>query len=121
MMICRKFSNKRYNKLKESVFENIYGDWDSDVYIESRNLLFNLITGEADFDDFYDRFDAPGTAKGDKPVAWDPRFIPDMINDVLWDEDVALKEKVKKIKTLYKKCVSLEKDFHKKTTKNKEK
>ena len=108
------FTSKRYTKLKETTFESIYGPWDSQTYADLRNLFFNLITGEDDFDNFYDRFDAPGTAIRDKPVAWGPRFLPDMIGDELCSTKNGLEGKVKNVERLYKKCLKLEKEFKRK-------
>jgi hypothetical protein len=108
------FTSKRYNKLKDTTFESIYGQWDGQTYVDLRNLFFTLVTGEDDFDDFYDRFDAPATHKGKKPVAWGERFIPDMISDDIFDTRLDLENRVKRIEKMYKKCVKLEKEFKRK-------
>lgn len=105
------FSIKRYNKLGEKTYNSIYHSWDIQTYTNLRNVFFNLITGEDCFETFYHRFDAPGTAKGLKPIAWGPKFLPDMINDEIWDTKAKLEDKVKRIKELYNKCVKLEKEF----------
>lgn len=106
------FDTKRYNKLNENKYYVIYGKWSQDSYVLLRNLFFYLITKENDFDAFYDRFHAPALSDGSKPIAWGPRFLPDMINDLIW-QDIPTRQKVKDILDLYKKCVKLEK-AHKK-------
>lgn len=111
------FRSARYKKLGEDKFDRIYHNWDVNSWYGLRNLFFNLITNESNFDDFYDRFDAPGTTRGYKPIAWGERFIPDLINDQIWDTEITLEDKVKQVKKLYKKCVELEKDFKPKPTK----
>lgn len=131
------FTDKRWRKLGDTKYESIYGKWDSESFYDLRNLLFNLITGEPDFDKFYSRFDAPAGARGDKPTAWGrrlqeknmpwskkfakffkngknehiTRFLPDQICDAIWDTDISLTKKVKEIKLLYKMCQILEEDF----------
>lgn len=107
----RTFADKRHRRLGERKFDSIYGAWDTHNLIVSRDLIFNLITGEKNFDLFYDRFDAPGTASGHKPVAWDRLFIPDKIDSAIWNDTVSIQERVKKVKRLYAKCVKIEKDF----------
>jgi len=108
------FTSKRYRKLGERKFDSIYGVWDRQSFYNLRNLFFNLVTGEGSFDNFYNRFDAPRTAKGDKPIAWGPIFLPDMIDSIVWDIKLKFEDKVKEINKLYKKCIKLEKDFKKK-------
>lgn len=105
------FSSKRYKKLGEKKYDSIYKSWDVQTWYNLRNLIFNLITDEPSFDKFYDRFDAPGSTKGLKPIAWGPRFLPDLINDEIWDTETKVEDKVKRIEKLYKKCVKLEKEF----------
>jgi hypothetical protein len=70
-----------------------------------------LVTGEQDFDEFYDRFASPYPANGDRPVAWTTRFIPDMMDDVFWSQD-PLETKVKEFKKLYDQCKAIEKAFN---------
>ena len=89
-----------------------YSKWDIETYLSLRNLLFFALTNESDFDSFYDRFDAPALAKGDKPIAWGPRFWPDLISDAIWSDD-HINDRVKKIKKFYNKCIKLEKEFKK--------
>lgn len=108
------FANKRWNKLRDTGYNAIYARWDTDSWYGFEKLFFNLVTGEEDFERFYSRFDAPGSSHGQKPIAWDLRFIPDMINDLIWDTELPLENKVKKIEVLYKKCVELEKRFKRK-------
>lgn len=107
------FTSKRYKKLDQSKYDSIYGDWDTKTWYGLRNLFFVLITQEANFDSFYKRFDAPGSTKGERPVAWDDRFIPDLINDEIFDSDTKFDKKVKRIQKLYSKCLKLEKAFNK--------
>jgi hypothetical protein len=102
---------KRYQKLGEKKYIFIYHSWDVQTWYNLRNLFFNLITDEPSFDKFYDRFDAPGSTKGLQPIAWGPRFLPDLINDEIWDTKTKVEEKVKRIKKLYRQCIKLEKDF----------
>jgi hypothetical protein len=108
------FSHKRYDKLRDHTYNSIYGDWDSKTFYYLRRLFFNLVTGEQDFDKFYDRFGTPSSADKSKPIAWGPRFLPDMISDVIWERGRKLESKVKEISNLYKKCLKIEKDFKKK-------
>ena len=107
------FTSKRYNKLKETTYESIDGQWDSQTYVDLRNLFFALVTGEDDFDHFYDRFDAPATHKGKRPVAWGARFLPDMISDDIFSTQKTLEHKTKSVEKLYRKCAKLEKEFKK--------
>lgn len=91
--------------------ENLWGTQDHIIFYELRNAFFSLITGEPNFDKFYQRFDAPAIRTG-KPVAWGPRFFPDMINDEIWNFDKrSLDARLKTIKKLYKKCIELEKNY----------
>jgi hypothetical protein len=93
--------------------EHLWGQTDVIIFYELRNAFFSLITGEPNFNKFYERFDAPGVRTG-KPVAWGPRFLPDMMNDEIWNFDKrSLNDRVKTIKKLYKECLKLEKN-HKK-------
>jgi hypothetical protein len=111
MMAYHNHTIKLINSLTDEVWIATHGEWDNASFYTFRNLFFNLITGEKDFEAFYDRFDSPGMPKG-QPIAWGPRFWPDMINDVFWrNED--LKVKVKEIQKLYQKCVVAEKNFKK--------
>jgi hypothetical protein len=110
----RNFSDKRYNKLKEHTYQAIYGKWDTKTWYDLTDLFFNLVTGEPDFQVFYSRFESPGMNSGTKPIAWDPRFLPDMINENIWDTSLELEDKVKKVEKLYQKCVKLEKEFKRK-------
>lgn len=104
-----KFTNQRYDDLGEHEFKKIYQEMDSNLYVLLRDLLFKLITGEDNFDKFYDRFDAPALADGKKPVAWTRRFIPDIINDDLMSLQITTADKYKRVLSLYKKCRRLEK------------
>lgn len=113
MKACRNITDKLYKELRDTYFQEKYGQDDSDSFVSLRNALFGAITGEPDFDDFYDRFDAPAMAKGLQPVAWGPRFIPDMIGDVLLDADMPVKTKIKEVQKMHKKCIDLEKKFYK--------
>ncbi len=112
------FSKKRYNKLGEKKYNSIYGSWDVQTFYNLRNLFFNLISGEPSFDKFYDRFDSPGNASGHKPIAWGSRFLPDLIDEEIWDTETKVEDKVKRIEKLYKKCIKLEKEFKPKATKD---
>lgn len=105
------FVRKRYDKLGDRKYESIYGKWDRNTWTNLRNLMFKLVTGEDSFDSFYDRFSAPATDRGTHPVAWGPRFWPDMINDLIWDTTIEVEEKIKGIKELYDKSIALEKAF----------
>ncbi len=113
----RDFANKRYTKLGEKKFESIYGKWDVQNFYDFRNLFFNLITGEENFDRFYDRFDAPALPRGTKPIAWTTSFIPDLIDYEIWNTNAKLEDRVKNIEKLYGQCVKLEKEFKKKKKK----
>lgn len=125
-----KFVRRRLKVLGDDKFDRIYGEWDTESFYQLRNLFFELITGEPDFDEFYDSFDAPATAKGNKPIAWGRevqkdkrfakffkngknehivRFLPDQIDDVVWDTSLPLKKKVSEIKTIYDMCKQLKK------------
>lgn len=111
--IYRNTDDKLYSTFKESYYDTHFADWSSANYYLFRDLLFKLITGEGNFDDFYERFGSPGLDKGKKPIAWSSRFLPDEINDLLISTKVTTKEKVQGVQELYKKCIKLEKAFSK--------
>ena len=112
--------DKLYETFRETYYDTHFAEWANSNYHLYVGLLFKLITGEDDFDSFYERFGSPGLDKGLKPVAWGPRFLPDEINDLLISTKIDTKEKVRSVKELYKKCVKLERDFKRKS-KNKSK
>lgn len=106
------FTSWRYTILGDRKFDRIYGEFDSEVFNKSRNLLFYLACGENDFEAFYGRFTAPGYTDSTKPVAWDAKcFIPDQICHIIMSSTKPIKTKLKEINKLYKKCVKLEKAF----------
>jgi hypothetical protein len=113
MILYKNFSGKRFRKLKEHKFNSIYREWDLSCWYGFRNLFFNLITGEPSFDKFYDRFGTPASNKI-TPIAWESRFLPDLINDAMWDDSLTLHQKVETIKLLYFKCKTIEEEFQKK-------
>lgn len=91
----------------------MWGTTDSKIFYELRNVYFSILTGEPDFDKFYDRFDSPCSDNG-KPIAWGPRFWPDMISDEILDcNKKTLQARIKEIQRLYKKCLKLEKNYKK--------
>lgn len=103
------FSLSRYNKLGHRKFSKIYGKWDVETFYGIRNTFFTLVTGEPDFDKFYSRFDCPAVNKGN-PIAWGPRFLPDLMNDEFFSsEDIS--KRAKEVRRLYNKCKKLEKSF----------
>lgn len=112
------FSCARYKKLGERKYDSIYKSWDVQSFYNLRNLFFNLVTKESNFDEFYSRFDAPGSTKGLKPIAWGPRFLPDMIDTEIWNNEITLEQKIKRIEKLYQKCIKLEKEFKPKASKS---
>ena len=107
----RKFLDRRFGRLGERTFLSIYGRYDSSCYYAYRDLFFYVLTKEPSFGRFYDRFASPnGVDSGSKkPLAWGPRYWPDMICDVIYDLDMSVETKVKKIMELYKKCKKAEK------------
>lgn len=110
LKILDKISKKYWEcSENEPYLEHIRGEMDHIIFYELRNVFFSIITGEPDFDKFYGRFDAPAIRTG-KPVAWGPRFLPDLISDDIWAYERSLSERVRNIKKLYKKCISLEKN-----------
>jgi hypothetical protein len=113
MMAYRKISYDLYKDHSEASFEFKFGDWDKDSFYAFRSLFFSLVTGEPDFDKFYDRFCTPGTDKGLKPVAWTTRFVPDLMDYVFWSSK-PLDEKVEEIKALYNECKKAENGFKRK-------
>jgi hypothetical protein len=85
-------------------------EWE--VYNHIVDAAFRLLTGDKrSFDEFYDSFDAPGTSKGLKPVAWDCGFIPDAIRDTMISKAYTAREKIKRITRFYKVCAELEDAF----------
>ena len=108
------FTAKRYKKLHDKLYYAIYGEWDRSTWYALKDLFFNLVTGEPSFEAFYNRFDAPATAKGDRAVAWETRFIPDLMCDNMFDSKLGMEERVKLVKKDYNKCIKLEKEFKKK-------
>lgn len=103
-------ANDLINTLSEREFYEKHSDWDTLTLVNLIDLIFHNITGENDFHDFYERFDAPFLAKGDKPIAWGPRFLPDLIQDqIISGNDIKIR--AKKIRKLYDKCIKLERKF----------
>ena len=88
-----------------------FQDWDVATFYTYRSLFFNLITGEEDFDKFYDSFKAPADIRSDKPLAWGPRFWPDLMDDAIWSKTLTVEKKVEEIKALYEKCKKARRAF----------
>ena len=90
--------------------------YDLETFYGVRNLFFNLVTRELNFDEFYNRFGTPGGGPKNLPIAWGPRFWPDLISDEMWSQEDVL-VRAKKIKKIYDKSIKLEKAFKKKSNK----
>lgn len=118
--VYTKMDDELWETYKEPVYEKRYRKW-NDIHWENlRQIAFELITGEPDFEKFYNRFDSSAfDSKNRKPVAWDTKlssssYIPDYISDTIFNKDLAVNKRVKEIKTQYNRCVKLEKEFKKK-------
>lgn len=116
-----KMDDDLWNTYKEPVYELRYRKWNDVNWENLRQVAFELITGESDFDEFYDRFETSAFAeKNLKPVAWDNNlttsFIPDYISDVIFNinMDLSVDERIKEIKKQYQRCKRLERNFKKK-------
>lgn len=105
---------KLFDTFRDSYYEAHFNDWSCEQYELLQNTFFELITGEPDFDSFSDRFDAPGSAKGDKPVAWNTYFIPDQINWTIMSDSLSTKAKLKRVRELYSECTNAEAKFREK-------
>lgn len=109
LKILDKIAKQYWNiSKKHPNLENLWGEADHIIFHELRNAFFSIITGEPNFNKFYERFDAPAVRTG-KPVAWGPRFYPDMINDEIWADERDIGDRIKTIRKLYRKCINLEK------------
>ena len=115
----RKLTDTQFRKLSENEFEAQFGEFDRVGFYGLRNAFFSFATmfEESDFDDFYDRFSSPaGLDRKTKPIAWVSRFIPDLMEELVWSER-PIGDRIKEYRALYIKCRKLEKDFNKKLTK----
>lgn len=108
-----KFVDKQMKMYSTDGFYSLHGAFDSNVSNLQVELFFTLVTGEKSWDNFYDRFDSPGGSTGKQPIAWGPRFLPDMISDLIWDRKLNTTKKVKEIKKIYNECLRLEREFKK--------
>jgi hypothetical protein len=104
---------KLVKEISYKKFELEHSDWDSDTFYAIRELFFHLATGDQNFQGFYNSFDAPGHTQGRRPIAWGPRFLPDLMDDQFWS-DAPIKERMAEVERLYKQCIKVRKAFEKK-------
>lgn len=103
--------DKQYSTYQEKAYYERYRDLETELWKTHTQLFFYFVTGEPDFNAFYDRLQK--RVKGG-PIGWDEGgFIPDQISNLVWTDDhSSFKERWAKVEKLYKKGIDLEKRSH---------
>lgn len=86
---------------REGFYDKHLAPWSNAQSALLRELMFREITGEQDFDAFYERMEK---IKG----AWEGGFLPDMISFVLGSEWHPLYKKRALVRGYYDRCVEAE-------------
>jgi hypothetical protein len=112
-LFCTKmhrFLDQEYATYQEDEFYRRYRDIQTELWETHIQLFFYFVTGEADFNAFYDRM--AKEHKGRK-IGWgDSGFIPDKISSLLYtDTHSDFKERWAKVQKLYEKCKVMEADY----------
>jgi hypothetical protein len=99
-----------YRTFNQEYYDLHFSGWSSTQYYTLRNSFLHLVTGEPNYDEFYNKFDSPGGSDGTKPVAWDESFIPDRIGDAIMSNRT-LEERINEVSALYRKCIKIERKY----------
>lgn len=114
------YLDSEYARLRETSFDERYGKLQTELFRTHTQLFFYFVTGEPDFDAFYDRLQK--RVKG-RPIGWGKNgFVPDLISSVIYDDDHgAFQERWAKVERLYKEAQKLEADYLKRRSHDRKK
>lgn len=103
------FLESKRDLLKDEAYDARYLPFEEKLWKTVHNTFFSLVTGEPDWNKFYDRF---GTGHDKKPNAWEGTYIPDQMSNLIWNGAHAdLKYRVSQVQALYEKCRKIENDY----------